>query len=275
MNYDLNAFQSRFSLGFGGLFRCILALSFTAICTIAAAQDSETSGQSLQSQASDPTASLMSFQFQTFYSPSLHNSTGSRNIAQFRAAIPFTIAGINNIARLTLPYVTSNATGPSGVGDMTLFDLAAFDRSWGRFGVGVVALLPTGANGISAEKWGLGPAMGFVARPGWGNIGLFNQNILTVAGDDTRPDVNVSTLQPILSIPLGKGWSVGTSEMTFVYDWDRSEFTSLPLGVKISKLTKISGLPVQWQLSYERNFYDTGSGARDTIGLTAKLLVPK
>jgi hypothetical protein len=63
--------------------------------------------------------------------------------------------------------------------------------------------------------------------------------------------------------------------MTVVYDWDRSEFTSLPIGLKVSKLTKLGGVPVQWQLSYERNFYDTGTGPQDTIGLTAKLLVPK
>jgi hypothetical protein len=108
-----------------------------------------------------------------------------------------------------------------------------------------------------------------------GLVGLFNQNIFTVAGDDTRPDVNISTVQPILSHPLGQGWSIGLSDMSFVYDWDQNKFVSLPLGVKVSKLTKISGLPVQWQLSYERNFYDNGTGPRDTIGLTAKLLVPK
>lgn len=252
---------------------CSLSLFLAAFGSAANAQDD--GGQSLQSQASDPTASLMSFQFQDFYSPNLHNNSGSRNIAQFRAAIPFTFGGINNIARMTLPYVTSNDAGASGLGDMTLFDLAAFDQSWGRYGVGAVALLPTGANGVSAEKWGLGPALGFVARPEWGNVGLFNQNILTVGGNSNRADVNISTLQPILTVPLGEGWSLGASDMSFVYDWDRGEFISLPLGAKLSKLTKVNGLPVQWQLSYERNFYDTGSGAQDTIGLTAKLLVPK
>ncbi len=231
--------------------------------------------QSLESQANDPTASLMSFQFQDFYVPNLYNSDGTQNTLQFRAAIPFTIGSVNNIARLTLPYVTTNAADNSGLGDATLFNLAAFDRSWGRFGVGVVALLPTGADGISAEKWGVGPALGFVAQRPWGLAGLFNQNIFTVAGDEGRPDVNLSTLQPIINYPLGDGWSVGTSDMAFAYDWDQNKFTSLPLGIKVSKLAKVGQLPVQWQLSYERNFYDDGTGPRDTIGLTAKLLVPK
>ena len=68
---------------------------------------------------------------------------------------------------------------------------------------------------IIDEKCGLGPAAGFVAQNKWGLIGPLNQNILTVGGDDTRPGVNLSTLQPILLVPLGKGWSIGTSDITF------------------------------------------------------------
>lgn len=60
-----------------------------------------------------------------------------------------------------------------------------------------------------------------------------------------------------------------------VYDWDQDAFTSLPLGVKLSRLTRIAGRTVQWQLSYERNFHDRGTDPKDTIGLTAKLPLPK
>lgn len=87
--------------------------------------------------------------------------------------------------------------------------------------------------------------------------------------------MNVSTLQPIINYPLGNGWALGTSEMVFTYDWDSSEFVSLPIGVKLSKLVKMGGVPVQWQLSYERDYYDSGTGPKDTVGLTAKLLIPR
>lgn len=253
----------------------LIMLGLLSPCLATGQDAAPAQGQSLSSQASDPTASLMSFQLQNFYAPSLHNAPGDQNVAQFRAAIPFELGGISNIARLTLPVVTDSAGGSTGFGDATIFNLLAFDRDWGRLGVGAVALLPTGASGVSAEKWGLGPAFGFVARPSWGLAGLFNQNILTVGGDDDRPDVNISTLQPIVSVPLGDGWSVGTSDMTFAYDWDLNEMTSIPVGIKLSKLTKLSGRPVQWQLSYEQNLYDTGITPKETIGFTVKLLVPK
>lgn len=115
----------------------------------------------------------------------------------------------------------------------------------------------------------------FIARPEWGLWGMFCQNILTIAGDDDCPDINISTLQPIINVSLQNGWSVGTSEMTFTYDWDRTEMVSIPVGVTVSKQTKLAGRPVQWQLSHERNLYDSGVAPKETIGLTAKLLVPR
>ena len=246
----------------------------TAICLAQHGFAQGSGGQSLESAANDPTASLMSFQLQNFYTSAFHNIDGTSNTAQFRAAIPFTLGGVNNIARLTLPYVTSSPSGRSGLADSTLFNLAAFDRDWGRFGVGAVALVPTGETGLSAEKWGLGPAFGFTAQLPWGLAGLFNQNILTVAGDDDMPDVNISTLQPLLNTPLGNGWSAGLSDMTFVYDWDAGTFTSLPLGAKISRLTRLGEIPFQVQVSYEHDFYDDGPAPSDTFGLTAKILLP-
>lgn len=151
----------------------------------------------------------------------------------------------------------------------------AFDRSWGRFGIGAVALLPTGDEGVGAGKWALGPAFGFAAQGEGVLWGLFNQNLFTVDERFGGPDVNVSTFQPLLTAQLGQGWSVGASEMTFVYDWDANEFTSLPLGVKVAKLTRLSGVPLQFTANYERNFYDEGFGPEDTVSFIVKVLLPK
>lgn len=246
-----------------------------AIAAIIFALPAQAQEQDLSSAASDPTASLTSFIVQDFFSYDYHNLDGGEgNRLQFRMAIPFEAFGYNNIFRITLPYVTDSPGGASGFSDVTIFNLVTFDRAWGRFGVGAVALLPTGEDGLSAEKWGLGPAVGFVAQKPWGVLGLFNQNVFTVAGDDDRADVDISILQPILSYGLGDGWSVGTSDMSITYDWNESEFVSLPLGLQINKLTKVGGVAAQLSLSYEHNFYDEGTVQSDTLGLTVKFLVP-
>ena len=251
-----------------------MSLALFGIGTATQAQDA--GKQSLSQAASDPTASLMSFQLQTFYTSSLYNLPGkSSKKLQFRAAIPYTLGNTNNIARITVPYMVDTPSGASGFGDITVFNLTVFNRSWGRWGAGIVALLPTGKNDLSAEKFAVGPAVGVAAPSGKWLFGLFNQNLFTVSGDSGKPDVNISTLQPILNHSLTNHWSVGLSEMTIVYDWDAGRFTSLPLGVKLAKLVKLGGHPVQLMGSYEHNFYDQGTGPKDTFQFTMKLLLPK
>jgi hypothetical protein len=258
------------------LLACAAALhaSFVLASSLpATSEETPIGGQSLEQAASDPTASLMSVQVQNLYSGDYHNlNDESSNTVQLRSAIPFQAFSLNNIARVTLPVVTDSPSG-SGVGDMTVFDLVAFDQTWGRWGAGAVILLPVGADGLSADKWAIGPAIGFAAsRPGllWG---VFNQNLFSFAGDGMQ-DVNVSTIQPIFNYSLPDKWSVGTSEMTLVYDWERDDWTALPLGVKLAKLVKFGQLPVQFVGSYEHNFADEYVAPEWTFNFTVKFLFP-
>ena len=232
--------------------------------------------ENLSQAANDPTAPLMAFQFQDSYSPSVYNTDGAaQNFLQFRAAIPFELWGLQNIFRVTVPYFTETPSGNTGLSDTVLFDLVTFDRSWGRFGVGAVGLLPTGAEGLSAEKWGIGPAVGFTAKSGKLLWGLFNQNIFSFAGNSAMPDVNSSILQPIATLGLGNGWSTGLSEMSITYDWNRNAWVSLPLGVKLSKLQRFGTTPVQFTAQYEHNFAQDFTTPEDLYSFTVKFLMPK
>jgi hypothetical protein len=252
-----------------------IALTMGTLCG-GPASSQQAGGQDLSQAANDPTAPLMAFQLQDSYSPSVYNTGGaSQNYLQFRAAIPFEVWGLQNIFRVTLPYFTDTPSGNSGISDMVVFDLVTFDRAWGRFGVGAVGLIPTGADGLSAEKWGLGPAVGFTAKNGKLLWGLFNQNIFSFAGDDNMPDVNTSILQPIATVGLGDGWSTGLSEMSVTYDWSNDAWVSLPLGVKLAKLHRFGITPVQFTASYEHNFANEITVPEDLYSFTVKILMPK
>lgn len=236
----------------------------------------ETGGQELSQAANDPTAALMAFQFQDSYSPSVYNTDGAaQNYLQFRAAIPYELGGMQNIFRVTLPTFTTTPSGKTGISDTVVFNLVTFNRSWGRFGVGAVGLLPTGRDGLSAEKWGIGPAFGFTAKRGKLLWGVFNQNIFSFAGDADMPSVNTTILQPIASIGLGNGWSAGLSEMSITYDWAKDDWVSLPLGVKLSKLHRFGSAPVQFTAQYEHNFADDYTVPEDLYSFTIKFLMPK
>ena len=241
----------------------------------ALAQDAGSGGQDVSQAANDPTASLMAIQFADWYTADFHNLPNeSDNTLVFRPVIPFTVGGFNNIFRATVPFVTDSPFLQNGVSDITVFDLVVFSESWGRWGVGAVALLPTGGDDSGAGQWGVGPALGFTARSGKLLWGVFNQNVFTVAGDHNRPEVNVSIFQPILNYGLGGGWSMGFSEMSETYDWDQGKFVSLPLGLSLNKMVRFGAQPVQFSGQYEHNFYDEGAMPSDTFRFTMKFLFP-
>jgi hypothetical protein len=249
----------------------ILTILVLLLALPASAQDG---GQDLSQAASDPTAPLMNFQLQDYYSPSVNLTGGAaQNFVQLRTAIPFRLGGTQNIFRATLPVFTDTPSGATGISDTVLFDLVTFDEAWGRWGVGVVGLVPTGETGLSAEKWAAGPAIGFTMPKGRLLVGVFNQNLFSFAGDDDARDVNVTILQPIVNWSLGGGWSVGASEMNVTWDWEESGWSSLPLGAKLNKLVRIGGHPVQVSVSYEHNFADDFAVPRDLYGVGVKLLL--
>jgi hypothetical protein len=122
---------------------------------------------------------------------------------------------------------------------------------------------------------GVGPAVGFTAKSGKVLWGAFNQNIFSFAGDDDMPDVNVSILQPIFSVGLGDGWSTGLSEMSASYDWEKNDWVSIPLGLKLAKLHRFGTTPVQFTGQYEHNYADDYSVPEDLYSFTVKVLMPK
>jgi hypothetical protein len=233
-------------------------------------------GQSLGQAAEDPTASLMSVQVADWYTAKIHGlDDESANNVVVRSAIPFKTGDLNHIFRVTVPFITDHPALDEGLSDITLFDLMVFDQKWGRWGVGPVALLPTGGSGRGTEQWALGPAVGFTAKKGKFLWGAFNQNLFTYAGDDDRTPVNASVLQPILSYGLGHGWSVGCSEMTVTYDWQDGRWSSLPVGAKIAKLVKVGKLPIQASLQYEHDYADHRGDPEDIVRFTMKFLFPR
>jgi hypothetical protein len=229
--------------------------------------------QSLEQAASDPTASLMSLQIADWHAFNYHHSDADDNTVTLRSALPFKIGEQKHILRVTLPFITDNPALDNGLSDTSVFDLAVFDRSWGRFGIGLVGVLPTGGSARGAEKWGLGPALGFIMQADDFIWGLFNQNVFTVAGEDNRTDINQSALQPIFTKKLGSGWSIGLSEMQITYDWETHRWSALPLGVGTSKLQKFGDQPIQFNFQYEHNFADDKTVPSDIVRFSAKLLL--
>jgi hypothetical protein len=67
----------------------------------------------------------------------------------------------------------------------------------------------------------------------------------------------------------------GTSEVTFTYDWNESDWTKLPLGISLSRVFRVGKVPFQLNSQFEHNFADDRVGPNNTARLTLKILFPR
>jgi hypothetical protein len=237
--------------------RCI-ALAFAAAATASAHAQQAPNVDELSAQATDPTASLMSFQLNDWYTSGFRDVDGSANQVVFRMAIPFALGDTHHIFRATQPYVTTSPSGSKGFTDTTVFDLMVFNERWGRWGVGVSGTLPTGQDGLTTDKWTAGPALGFVnSSANQYNWGLFTQTFFSFAGKGSAPSVGLMNLQPIYSYQLGDGRSVGLGNSALVYDFEASRWSSLMMSVNYGQVVSFAGH--KWRPNIEAG-YDFNNG---------------
>ena len=240
---------------------------------LAAAQESV---DELAAKATDPTASLMSFQLNNWYQARFRDVDGTANQVVFRAAVPWAGFGHPNIFRVTLPVFTHSPSGRTGLSDTTVFNLTVFNESWGRWGVGVDATLPTAREGLGTEKWTAGPAFGFVnssdKRYNWG---LFTQTFFSFAGDSDAPDVGIINVQPIFSYQLGEGRSLSLGNSALVYDTERSRWTSVMLGANYGQVVTWAGQRWRPNVEVDYDFRDLRGNQEWVVRAGVSLLLPR
>lgn len=231
--------------------------------------------ESLSAKATDPTASLMSFQVNDWYVPSLYGSDDSANQVVLRTALPLTFWGANHILRLTQPFATSGPAG-SGAGDLTVFDVMVFDAAWGRWALGFAGQLPTGAARLTSDRWSIGPAAGFVnARTRGTSWGVFVQSYFSVAGRDSAPQLGIVNIQPVFSHQLGGGRSVSLGASQLVWDTEASRWSSLQLGVNYGQVVHAWGHAWRPNVEIDREFRDLTGNPKWTLRLGVTLLLPR
>ncbi len=253
---------------------CAALLGLAGVPQAGAQTPGATDSDSLSAKATDPTASLMSFQVNDWYVPSLYGRDDSANQVVLRTALPFTLWGMNHILRLTQPFATSGPAG-SGAGDLTVFDVMVFDAAWGRWALGFAGQLPTGASRLSSDTWSVGPAAGFVnAQTKGTNWGVFVQSYFSVAGRDGARDIGIVNIQPVLSHQLGGGRSVSLGASQLVYDTEASRWSSVQLGVNYGQVVRAWGYAWRPNVELDRELRDLPGNPKWTLRLGVTLLLP-
>ena len=220
---------------------CALIVSFMA----AGNGHAQTEGD-LAKQLANPLASLISVPFQNNFDFDVGSDDGFRYTLNVQPVVPVGLSERWSLISRTIVPVVYQAGVLPGMGDQfglgdtvqSIFFSRQPSTAGGLiWGVGPVLLLPTATDDpLGADQWGAGPTGVIVKQQGPWTYGLLANHIVSVTGDDDRPDVESTFLQPFLSLTNGSVTYTVNFEGTF--DHEADEWT-LPLNLSVSKVTRV------------------------------------
>ena len=245
----------------------------------------------LASAATNPVAPLIQLQFQNTMVGESNAGDGFSNVFTFQPVIPWKIGKQAMLSRITLPLLvaTPDLGDPIGreygLGDTIALNFAIWNIDkggpWqGMIGPGVTFTFPTATSDFTGEgKWQAGPGLVYFntasKRIQWGALAYQQWSYASTGGDNGRPEVSKLFFQPIFVVHFDKGWYVGTRDILWSIDWNDNARWSLPIGVRVGRVTKFGQQPIN---IFVEPFYDVSGnnlGNEWGVKLNLTLLFPE
>jgi hypothetical protein len=237
----------------------------------------------LANKLSNPISSLISVPFQSNFDfnqgPDNDKWKYTLNV---QPVIPISISeDWNLITRVIVPVIYQEELFPGeddnwGLGDTTptfFFSPKAEWNGW-IWGAGPVFLLPTATDtALGGGRWGAGPSFVALQQNSGFTYGALVNHIWSFAGDDDRPYVNTTFLQPFLAYNTKTGTGI-TLNTESTYNWRTDQWT-VPIGLFASQVLKIGGQPISIQLGPRYYAEGPDGGPEWGLRLNITLLFPK
>jgi hypothetical protein len=215
--------------------------------------------RALANQVNDPTAPVTLVQFRDVIAPNVPGYSNPGNLLQIEPVFPIfptRLTPFEQLMKLTIPVPTLPSPGSqTGLGDLSLFDVATFKQSWGKWGFGPALVFPTATStALGQGKWQAGPAVAAIYT-GINNltVGAVLQNPISFAGSSSRPAVNALSITPTLTYNLPHGWFAGYSDFDWSFNWKEGGTATIPLGVQVGKVFKLGKVPVSLSVEAANN----------------------
>jgi hypothetical protein len=213
------------------------------------------SADDLAKATANPLASMISVPFQYNFDYGAGPGGNGRNSSlKAQPVVPFKLSDDwNVISRTIVPLTFAQDIFPKdtfGLGDITesLWLSPANSGVEGlTWGIGPQFLLPTATDPmLGTGKYGIGPTGLIVIQQGKLTAGALINQMWSVAGDPSRPDINQLFVQPFITYALPEGQSIGAN-LEASYDWNAAQWT-VPLNVTYSKVFTAGTQPMSFSV---------------------------
>lgn len=243
--------------------------------------------EALQKATQNPVASLISVPVQNNNNFGVNPGYRNQDVLNIQPVIPISVSkDWNLLVRWIMPIVyqpipnapSTPETGVYGLGDMVpTFFLSPKNPGKLIWGAGPVFQLPTATSSYLGQgKLGIGPSVVVLTQPGDWTLGVLVNNVWSVAGSGSRPDVNQFLLQYLINYNLKKGWFI-TWQPTLTANWQAPSGSQwvVPFGGGVGRIMKLGFQPVSLTAQFYGNAVHPLGTPAWTMRLQIAFLFPK
>ena len=243
----------------------------------------------LRKAAQNPVASLISVPVQNNNNMGINPGYRTQDVLNIQPVIPLKVNdNWNLIIRWITPIIYQPLpapsplpqTGVSGLGDMQPTFLLSPRKSHKLiWGVGPIIQMPTATSRYLGQgKLALGPNIVALTMPGHFVLGVLVNNIWSVAGGGSRPDINQMLLQYFVNYNMKKGWYLSTSPI-ITANWNTPALSgsvwTVPFGGGVGRIMKLGFQPVNISVQAYGNAVHVPGASTWGVRAQIALLFPK
>ena len=240
-----------------GVVLMTLLVLFGGVLPARAQESSETA-----KQAQNPIANLISVPLESDFNPQTGIHKDDSYVLEMKPVVPFRLSNDWTLITRTIipviqvPDLAPGVNGTSGLGDVqeSLF-LSPAKAGRVIWGAGPAISFPTATQSIlGTKKLSIGPNVVVLRSQGHWLFGTLAQNLFSVAGPSSRPDVNQMLLQPFVNYNLRHGWYL-TSSPIITANWEvkPDQRWTVPVGGGVGRIIHLGKQPVNVYTQFFRN----------------------